>query len=294
MHDFFKNARKPLIVILGHTASGKTAYSITLAEKLLTAEIINADSRQLYKGFDIGTAKITTKEMEGIPHHLLDILDPKTPVTISWFQNEAEKVIEEIHSRKHIPILVGGSMLYISSVIDGLEPLPASSKEERKALLKEYEKDDGVSLHQKLSELDPEAALAIPKENSAHLIRAIEVIQATGKKLKESKTKKVVPFDLFIIGCSLPLDERKKKIEARTRELFRRGWIDEVKQILAAGVSLDDPAMISSGYREIAEYIKTGAKDEESLIRLISQKTLQYAKRQMTWWKRDERIRWIV
>jgi tRNA dimethylallyltransferase len=287
------------VVIVGHTASGKTGFSIELAKKINewrgqgTAEIVNADSRQLYKGFDIGTAKITHEEMEGIPHHLINVLNPKEPVTISWFQKEVEKVVEDIHQKGHVPMLVGGSMLYVSSVIDGLEPLPASSKEKREALLKEYKKDDGVTLHKKLSELDPEAALAIPKENPAHLIRAIEVIQTTGKKLRESKTKKSVLFDLFIIGCSLQLEERKKTIEERTKELFRRGWMDEVKHILASGVSVDDPAMISSGYKEIAEFIKTDGKDEGFLIKLITQKTMQYAKRQMTWWKRDERIRWL-
>ncbi|MBU1911727.1 tRNA (adenosine(37)-N6)-dimethylallyltransferase MiaA, partial [Patescibacteria group bacterium] len=146
-----------LIVILGPTASGKTGYSIKLAKEIGNAEIVNADSRQLYRYLDIGTAKITKEEMEGVPHHLIDVLDPDEEVSVGWYQNEATRIISEIKERGNVPILVGGSMLYISSITDGLSMAPTASKELRNILINEYNKDEGVSLHNRLKEIDPEA-----------------------------------------------------------------------------------------------------------------------------------------
>ena len=306
------SSTKPLIVIVGHTASGKTGFSIDLALKLKKlcaeqtlpwkdVEITNADSRQFYKGFDIGTAKITGEEKRGVVHHLLDVLDGKEPVTISWFKKEAEKCIAECHTRNVIPILVGGSMLYISSIIDGLEPVDAVDHEKRKALSDAYDVDHGLSLWKKLSELDPDGAAGIERRNKMYVIRAMEIVESTGKPLAQVKTQNPCPYDLFLYGLSFEPEERAKRINERTRQLLESGWVEEVQKLMAAGYDPMDPAMISHGYREISSKLKTQSselninKDEiRVLAEEISAKTRQYAKRQVTWWKNDARIHWLA
>jgi len=317
LRKFLSNTTVPLIVIVGHTASGKTGRSIEIAKLVNewkgegTSEIVNADSRQLFKGFTIGTAKITYNEMEDIPHHLIDVLDAHKAVTISWFKEHAETVIKEIQNRKHVPILVGGSMLYVSSVIDGLLPLPERSEEVRAKLTDEYDKDKGVSLHHRLQHIDPQTAKNTSPNNTVHLIRAMEIYELTGNPPSKMKTKTQVPYDLFIIGCRVDAAKRKEVIEKRTKLLLENGWIDEVRALLVTGVSEAAPAMESVGYREIAEYLKCHPEEAcpelrprveggftetscfEELTMTIHKKTLHYAKRQITWWRRDERIRWI-
>ncbi len=297
LSTFLEASRKPLLVILGHTASGKTAFSITLAHALQAegrkVEILNADSRQLYKGMDIGTAKIAEAEKEGIMHHLLDVLDPKDPVTIAWYKKEAERVIADCHARGVIPMLVGGSMLYISAVIDGLEPLDPVDPEKRKELSDAYDRDEGVTLWNKLNEIDPEGAAGIERRNKVYLIRAMEIVTSTGKTLAESKQKNGSPYDLFLYGLAQRQEVRAQKINDRTKQLLKSGWIEEVQKLIDQGYSKTDPGMTSHGYREIATVIASGNIDTEVLAEEISVKTRQYAKRQMTWWRNDPRIHWI-
>ncbi len=303
--SLLKNSAKPLLVILGHTASGKTSFSIELALELKNlclggqlpwkdVEIINADSRQFYKRFDIGTAKITEAEKRGVVHHLLDVLDGKDPVTIAWYKTEAEKCIEDCHRRNVIPMLVGGSMLYISAIIDGLEPVDAVDPEKRKALSDAYDVDQGLTLWKKLQELDADGAAGIERRNKMYLIRAMEIVESTGKPLANVKTQHSCPYDLFLYGLSQEPEERTKRINERTRELLESGWIEEVQTLMASGYDPMDPAMISHGYREIVAAMESGTVDREALAELISAKTRQYAKRQMTWWKGDSRIHWIA
>jgi tRNA dimethylallyltransferase len=298
LNAFLRSAQKPLLVILGHTASGKTAFSIDLALALQAegknVEIINADSRQLYKGMDIGTAKITNEEKRGVVHHLLDVLDPKDPVTIAWYKKEAEKIIEDCHTRGVTPMLVGGSMLYISAVIDGLEPLDPVDPTERKKLSDEYDKDEGVTLWNRLNELDPEGAAGIERRNKVYLIRAMEIVTSTGKTLAESKQKKNSPYDLFLYGLAQEPEERAKRINNRTKQLLASGWIDEVQKLMDQGYTETDPGMIGHGYREIMQAIRSGYVDQDQLAEEISSQTRQYAKRQMTWWKRDACIHWVL
>ncbi len=242
LDEFIATSSCPLIVLLGPTASGKTALSIQLAHELKNVEIINADSRHLYQYLNIGTAKIMPVEMQSIPHHLLDVLDPKQEATAAWYKKQAGRVIGEIHSRKNIPILVGGSMLYISAVIDDLafpvDPQERQTLQQRKNLA--------------------------PRD------------------------------DLFIIGIERPRKELMQRINARTHELFARGWVEEVRALLKRGYASGDPAMKSHGYREIIRYLQTGVPSLEKLEEVISSKTRHYAKRQMTWWKNDSRITWIT
>lgn len=291
------SASKPLFVILGPTTSGKTGFSLKVAEFFkgegIQAEIVNADSRQLYKYLDIGTAKITEEEKHGIPHHLFDQLDPNEPVTVSWYQKQATKVIDDILSRGNIPLLVGGSMLYIRSITDGLTLAPKVSEEFREKLEKEYDTDQGAALFKRLQELDQESAASIDPRNKRYLVRALEILEATAKPLSEIKISKGSSFDLLILGMLVPREVLHKKIKERTNELFQKGWIEEVKGLLAKGYTSNDPGLESTGYREILTFIDGKIASKKELIKKINAKTRQYARRQLTWWRMDERIYWI-
>lgn len=289
---------KPLIVIIGPTASGKTAFSIALAEELSrlkkTAEVVNADSRQLYRGFDIGTAKITQGEMRGISHHLLDVLDPKEDCTIAWYKREAERVITEIHARGNVPLLVGGSMLYVAALSDGLEPISPADPVIRERLEREYDSDSGKSLFARLSAIDPESAASFPMQNKVYVVRAMEIYETTGKTKSSQKKTTPSPYDLLMFGMDVPKDVLSEKISLRTKNMLERGWIDEVQRLREQGITVSDPGMKSVGYREIFEALEAGAIDVVRLADVISAGTRAYAKRHMTWWKRDPRVRWIT
>lgn len=284
---------KPLIVVLGPTASGKTDASLLYAKHIGNAEIVNADSRQLYKHLDIGTAKIRPEEMQNIPHHLIDVLDPKEEATIAWYQKEAIAIIDDSLARKKIPMLVGGSMLYISSIIDGLRPLPPASKELRAKIESEYDTDGGTSLYNELNDADPETAQAFAKANKPYVVRGIELLRSQNEKPSVLKKKRACPYDLLILGMQWNIDKLKERIDMRTKKLLDAGWIEEVEHLLAMGYLPTDPGMKSHGYREIMQWIASGEGSRDELFEVIARKTRAYAKRQITWWKMDERIQWL-
>lgn len=288
---------KPLIVVLGPTASGKTALSIHIAKYLesqkRSAEIINADSRQCYRFLDIGTAKILEKEMQGVPHHLFDLLDPKEECTVSWYAAEATKAIEEILARENIPILVGGSMLYISSIIDGLESMTASDPVVRKKLSDEYDIDEGVALHARLQKVDPESAAVIARQNKVYVLRALEIFETTGKPKSAQKMKSACPYDLLILGLEADPEELRSRINSRTAAMLKSGWIEEVQSLLDRGYTAEDPGMKSHGYRDIIERVRVRDEGSGDLCEKIASQIRRYAKRQRTWWRGDDRIKWI-
>ena len=301
--EHIEGTAKPLIVILGPTASGKTGYSIDLALRLpRDVEIVNADSRQLYRKLDIGTAKIKREEMQGIPHHLIDVLDPKEEATAGWYQLQARESIDDVLARGNVPFLVGGSMLYISTITDGLTLAPKQDPALRKALIEDYERDGGRMLHERLSEIDPEAAERIPPQNMPRLIRAVEIYALTQRATSTSVPKHELrsdtsscPYDLFIIGMDVDRDVLKRAIDDRTATMFQDGWIEEVQGLMEQGYGSDDPGMTSHGYREIMQYLaERGPGTVEELQERIAAKTRQYAKRQRTWWRGDSRIQWIT
>jgi tRNA dimethylallyltransferase len=292
------HAPKPLVVVTGPTGSGKTGLSIELALALkgegITAEIINADSRQCYKLMDIGTAKITETEMSGVPHHLFSVLDPKEPATIAWYQDVATAQIADCHARGVLPMLVGGSMLYLSSVIDGLKPLP-SDPALRAKLQKIYDQDEGVTLQKELMHLDPESGASVERRNAVYLIRAVEICRLTGKPASEVRTKSPSPYALVLFFLDLPVEVLDARIVARTRVLLDAGWVEEVESLRQRGYDVKDPGFVSHGYREILFRLKKGknvaeVKTDPSVIAQINTVTRQYAKRQRTWWRRDERV----
>lgn len=291
-------APKPLVVVTGPTASGKTGLSIDLALTLrgegIAAEIINADSRQCYRFLDVGTAKVTEDEMKGVPHHLLSVLDPKDSATIAWYQEEAKRVIDDCHARGVVPILVGGSMLYISSVIDGLQPLP-SDPALRAELQKEYDKDEGITLQKELMALDPESGASVERRNAVYLIRAVEICRLTGKPASEARVMTPCPYDLRIFFIDWPTDVLAKRIETRTPQLLQSGWVEEVAALRERGYTSEDPGLVSHGYREVLARLEAGktideTKNDPTLAAEIDAVTRQYAKRQRTWWRRDERV----
>lgn len=291
--ELCKKSTKPLIVVLGPTASGKTAFSLEVAAHCGNGEIINADSRQLYKHLSIGTAKITEAEKKGIAHHLFDVLDPKDEVTIADYKKMAMECIDDCHARGVVPILVGGSMLYISAVVDGLDPLPPADPEVRARLEQEWDSDDGWTLYDKLVDIDPATAKSFEKQNKRYVVRAMELYEMTGKPPSTLKKTLPPPYDILQLGLMWPRETLTKRIDKRTKILLNSGWIEEVEGLLDKGYTAADPGMKSHGYREIMQWLSSEDRDTTALEEVIAAKTRQYAKRQMTWWDTDERIQWI-
>jgi tRNA dimethylallyltransferase len=278
--------KKKLIVVLGPTASGKTELAIKLAKKF-NGEIVNADSRQVYKGMDIGTAKPTKKEMKGVPHHLLDVVSPKRKFTVAQYRKLALKAIEKIQKRGKIPFLVGGTWFYIRAIVDGLV-IPEVSPDWK--LRKELEKKTQKELYKMLKKLDPERAKTIEKENKRRLIRAIEICKKIGKvpPLKFNP----LPYPVLVIGIRRKKKELMGKIRKRFFEWLKRGLILEVIKLRKMGVSFKRIEEFGMHYREIARYLQ-GKISEKEMIENSIKEIQNYAKKQMNWFKKDKRVKWI-
>jgi tRNA dimethylallyltransferase len=277
---------KKLIVILGPTASGKTEVAIKLAKKF-NGEIVNADSRQVYKGMDIGTAKPTKKEMKGIPHYLLDVASPRRKFTVAQYRKLALKVIEKIQKKGKIPCLVGGTWFYIRAIVDGLiiPEVPPDWK-----LRKKLEKKSPKELYKILKKLDPKRAKTIEKENKRRLIRAIEICKKIGKvpPLKFNP----LPYPVLMIGIKKSKKELEKRIKKRFFEWLKRGLILEVLKLKKMGVSFERVEEFGMHYREIAKYLQ-GKNSEREMIENSIKEIKNYARKQMNWFKKDKRIFWV-
>lgn len=275
-----------LLVILGPTATGKSDLAVKLAKKY-NGEVISSDSRQVYKGLDIGTGKITKKERRGVPHHMLDIVSPKKSFTVAEYQKIAEKNITDILSREKLPILCGGTGFYIQSIVDGLV-LPEVPP--NKILRKKLEKKSLGKLVKILKKLDPERASDIDKKNPVRLIRSIEIATALGKvpKLKKEKSE----YDILQIGLTLPLETLKQKIHTRLISRIKIGMIKEAEKLHREELSWKRMNELGLEYRYLAEYLQKKISKQELLDKL-NVKIQRYAKRQITWFKRDGRIHWF-
>ena len=263
-----------VIVILGQTATGKSNFAVKIAKKI-NGEIISADSRQVYKSLDIGTGKINKKEMHGVPHHLLDIADPKKKFNVSDYKKLADEKIEEIILRGKTPIICGGTGFYIDAVTKGiiLPEVPPNQK-----LRTMLEKKSTEQLFMMLKKLDKDRAKNIDAKNKVRLMRAIEIAKYLGKVPKI--TEKTPPYEFIKIGLYLPEEKLKKKIEKRVKQMFADGLLNEVKKLRRASIS--NKRLQELGF----EYFNP---TEEKVIL----ETLKYAKRQMTWFKRDKDIQWV-
>jgi len=276
-----------LITILGPTASGKSDLAVKLAKKF-NGEIISADSRQIYKEMDIGTAKITKKEMLGIPHYMIDIVKPNQKFTLAQFQKKTIKIIKDIQKRNKLPFLVGGTGLYIQSVVDNLK-IPGTKPDEK--LRNKLEKLTNQELINKLEKLDPKALKIIDIKNKRRLIRALEICLLTKKPFSEQRKKNKSIFNTLQIGLKLDTKNLEQKIIRRIEKMIENGLIKENKKLLKKYGS-KPYSMSGIGYKEIIPYINNEITLEQSK-ELIKIHTHQYAKRQVTWFKRDKTIKWI-
>lgn len=280
---------KKVIIILGPTGVGKTGASILLAKDLNT-EIISADSMQIYRHMDIGTAKPTIEEMAGIRHHMIDIIEPSGEFSTGKYIEMVVPIIEDLIQRGKIPLIVGGTGLYIRAITKGLFKGPSADWSLRKKLLEMEEKERG-SLYSYLRELDPEASERIMPSDTRRIIRAIEVCL----KMKRSITDlqkgltKPLPYDFVLIGLKRERKELYRLIQERVDRMISSGLIDEVRKILM--MNLGKTALQAIGYKEIISFLKGNITFEEA-ISLIKKRTKAYAKRQFTWFRRDKDIRW--
>ena len=281
-----------LIVICGATATGKSDLAVSLAQSL-DAEVINADSMQLYKGMDIGTAKITTDERKGIPHHLLDLLDVNQDANVAWYQERARAVVSEIHGRNKDAIIVGGTGLCIKAILDELN-FPDTDPVVRAELELEFATKGIGPLFERLEKLDPAAALAIDKANSRRVIRALEVIKITGKPFTANLPREESSRYPFAkqFGLVMDRDTLSERISNRVDRMWEQGLVEEAQALLQAGIMQGTTAQRALGYAQVIAQIE-GKVTQEEAQEETKRATRQYARRQETWFSRDDRITWI-
>ena len=275
-----------MIVICGPTASGKTDFAIELAEKL-NGEIINADSMQLYRGMDIGTAK-----NKNYPQHLIDVLDVTEDANVAWYQESARVIIDQIEKRGKEPIICGGTGLYIKAILDELN-FPETNPEIRDRLNAEAEELGKEAMFERLQKLDPAAAIAIDQQNLRRVIRALEVIEITGKpftaNLPREKSERYPNAKQY--GLRVDREELDRRIDLRVDKMFAEGLIDETAALVEAGLLLGTTAKLALGYAQVLSYMGGQISDPIEATKIA---TRQYARRQETWFNRDERINWIT
>ena len=282
-----------LIIVCGATATGKSELAVSLAKEI-HAEVVNADSMQVYKGMDIGTAKLTNEERGGIAHHLIDVLDIKDEANVAWYQQIAREKIDQILSTGKSVVVVGGTGLYIKAILDDLN-FPDTDPEVRQKITDQAEKLGNDVMHERLAKLDPAAALAIPKENIRRVIRALEVIELTGKpftaNLPRQESSKYPDAKQF--GLVLDRGNLDEKIDKRVEDMWAKGFAREVSTLMTKGLEQSGTAKKALGYMQIMNYLN-GESDEAFAKEETKRVTRAYARRQETWFSRDERIKWLA
>ncbi|WNS44962.1 tRNA (adenosine(37)-N6)-dimethylallyltransferase MiaA [Paenibacillus sp. MMS20-IR301] len=283
-----------VLVLLGPTAVGKTRLSLELAEAL-NAEIISGDSMQVYRGMDIGTAKITQPEMQGIAHHLIDIHDPQDAYSTAEFQEQGTRLIEEISSRGKLPFIVGGTGLYIESLCYGFRFSEAVADEAYRSELDAYAEEHGAeALHARLAAVDPASAERLHPNDRRRIIRALEIHHQTGAPLSDSLAgqTKESPYELCLIGLTMDRKILYKRIEDRIDQMLAEGLVAEVQGLLERGYSSSLVSMQGLGYKEIAAYLE-GETTLEEAVTLLKRDTRRFAKRQLSWFRHMKEIQWI-
>lgn len=278
--------RNQIVVILGPTASGKSDLAIRLAQKF-NGEVVSADSRQVYRGLDLGTAKVRPEEMKGIPHHLIDVASPRRIFTAYHYQKLGRLAIQKILKKGKLPIVCGGTGFYIDSLIYDYKLPPVAPQKE---LRKKLEKQTPDLLFSQLKRLDPERAAEIDPKNKRRLIRALEIVITTGRPVPKIKPKQI--YDVLKIGINLPKEKLRSKINERLEHRLRQGMIEEVRQLHEQGLSFQRMEELGLEYRYISRYLKNLINYEE-LVDILKKENWHYAKRQLTWFKKDKEIRWI-
>jgi len=282
-----------VFVICGATATGKSDIAVEVAQEI-GAEIINADSMQLYTGMDIGTAKLSVNERGGIPHHLLDILSVKEDSTVAWYQEIARRMIDEVHQRGNHALIVGGTGLYIKAILDDLN-FPDTDPVIRARLEMQAIELGSDALFAKLQELDPAAALAIDRANTRRIVRALEVIEITGKPFTANLPREDSSRYPDAIQCGLVMEREhlRERIDARVDRMWDAGFVSEVDSLIEAGILEGSTAQRALGYSQIIA-MRAGNISEEEAKEETKRSSRQYARRQETWFSRDARIQWVA
>ena len=290
-----ENKKKPMIILTGPTAVGKTDLSIQLA-KAMNGEIISADSMQVYRHMDIGSAKVTPEGMDGVPHHLIDVLEPEEEFNVVVFQKLAKEALTGIYERGHIPIIVGGTGFYIQALLYDIDFTENDGDTAIRRELEKLAQTQGAGcLHQMLQEIDPESAAAIHQNNVKRVIRAIEFYRQTGKKISlhnEQEREKQSPYQFLYYVLDTDRKTLYERIDRRVDRMMEHGLVDEVKHLADMGCTRDMVSMQGLGYKEILDYL-SGEITLEEAVYILKRDTRHFAKRQITWFKRERDVRWL-
>jgi tRNA dimethylallyltransferase len=281
-----------LAAIVGPTAVGKTRIAIEVAKRL-NAEIISCDSMQIYRGLDIGTAKAGPMEQNGIVHHLIDVVDPDEEYSVARFQEQAKSIIEELNSRKRLPLLVGGTGLYYQALVDDYTFYPLESHQKIRRQWNNIIREKGLGYaYNYLQSIDPGYAATISANDQKRIVRAIEVYQLTGQPFSALQTKSQQTYKLAIVGLYLEREQLYQRINLRVEQMLANGLIKEVTVLRNKGYNLNHNSMQALGYKQVFYYLE-GFLGKEEMIDEIKRETRRYAKRQLTWFRKDPRICWI-
>lgn len=282
---------KKVIIIVGPTSVGKTEISLELAKRC-NGEIISADSMQIYKNMDVGTAKIKENEKEDIEHYIIDIIEPDKEYSVSDYKKDCIEKIENIFSRNKQPIIVGGTGLYVNSIVYDLNFTKAESNLE---IREEYEKFKNEELYEKLKEIDYESYERLNLNDRKRIIRALEIFHITGKKMSEQYSdfrKENVDYEYIYIGLNMDREKLYRNINKRVDKMLEEGLIEEVRSLVKKGYGIENNSMQGIGYKEVLEYLEEKTSYEE-MIEKLKRNSRRYAKRQITWFKRDDRVKWF-
>lgn len=284
---------RKVIVIAGPTCSGKTSVAVSLAKKL-ESEVISADSRQVYRFLDIGTAKPSESELKEVNHHFIGTLNPDEDFNVSKFEEDALRIIRSLHEENKIPVVAGGSGLYIKALIEGISTTAATDDDLRLELKTKLDAFGREFLYQELIKVDPKAAAAMLPQNWKRVMRALEVFHLTGRSILEhhEEYERNLDVDFLQFGLNWNRNSLYRNIEYRVDRMIESGLVDEVKRILEMGYSRELNSLNTVGYKEIITYL-SGEISLERAVELIKRNTRRYAKRQMTWFRRDSQIHWL-
>jgi tRNA dimethylallyltransferase len=287
--------RKPLVVILGPTAVGKSRVAVEIAKRL-DSEILTADSRQVYRLMNVGTDKPSVEARQGVAHHLIDLVDPDEPFNAGLFQQHAIRLIERLHQRRALPLVVGGTGLYVRILLQGLCDAPPSDPGLRAQLCEESREQGAMHLYERLAAADPITAAKLHPRDTSKVIRALEVQDLSGIPMSSFQAGHGFtdrPFSALVIGLNREREHLYRRVEERIEWQLANGLLEETSHLLAQGYRRDCPAMTGLGYRHVAAYL-AGEYGREDMIRLFKRDTRRFAKRQMTWFRREPEMTWLL
>ena len=291
IHPYTPPVVAPVVAVVGATASGKTSLALDLAERV-GGEIVNTDSMQVYRGMDIGTAKLPEVERRGITHHLMDVLEVTEPATVAEFQGWAREVIEDCRQREVTPVLVGGSALYTRAILDRFE-FPGTDPGVRARLEEELVEVGAEALHGRLVELDPDAAAQVDPSNGRRVVRALEVIEITGRPFSASLPERRYHYDAAVqIGVDIDRETLDRRIAQRVEDMWAAGFVEEVRTLVESGLREGRTANRALGYQQVLAHLDGELSEDEAKEQTVS-RTRRFARRQDSWFRKDPRITWV-